>query len=257
MHRQPMVILCCLVALTGAARAQQTQPTQDEVASLIEEYDGRVTAWRESAAEFEALDWSKAPAAEYKPKFKALAEKYAGQPPALEALSWILGNLFAAPGDDQEALAGWAIERLARDHAADPKVEEVLGRTQYLGWIVDHKVLLALYDRVIAANKDKEAQSTATTLKALLIHEGPPGVEPGEKERKERTARALELLRKVVKEYAGTSGAQEAEGYVFELENLQIGMTAPDFAGKGVDEKEIKLSQFRGQVVVLDFWGFW
>ena len=84
----------------------------------------------------------------------------------------------------REALAGWAIERLARDHAADPKVEEVLGRTQYLGWIVDHKVLLALYDRVIAANKDKEAQSTATTLKALLIHEGPPGVEPGEKERK-------------------------------------------------------------------------
>ena len=34
-------------------------------------------------------------------------------------------------------------------------------------------------------------------------------------------------------------------------------MKAPDLVGKDVDGKEIRLSQFASQVVVLDFWGFW
>jgi len=32
---------------------------------------------------------------------------------------------------------------------------------------------------------------------------------------------------------------------------------APDIAGVDIDGKEFKLTDYRGKVVVLDFWGFW
>jgi len=37
----------------------------------------------------------------------------------------------------------------------------------------------------------------------------------------------------------------------------QVGQQAPEIIGEDVDGKEFKLSDYRGKVVVLDFWGFW
>ena len=36
-----------------------------------------------------------------------------------------------------------------------------------------------------------------------------------------------------------------------------VGQTAPEIKGKDLDGKPMKLSEFRGKVVVLDFWGHW
>jgi cytochrome oxidase Cu insertion factor (SCO1/SenC/PrrC family) len=36
-----------------------------------------------------------------------------------------------------------------------------------------------------------------------------------------------------------------------------IGKVAPDIEGVDVDGKKFKLSDYRGKVVVLDFWGDW
>lgn len=37
----------------------------------------------------------------------------------------------------------------------------------------------------------------------------------------------------------------------------KVGEQAPEIIGEDVDGKEFKLSDYRGKVVVLDFWGFW
>ena len=37
----------------------------------------------------------------------------------------------------------------------------------------------------------------------------------------------------------------------------QIGNIAPDINGKDLEEKEFKLSDYRGKVVMLDFWAGW
>jgi len=42
-----------------------------------------------------------------------------------------------------------------------------------------------------------------------------------------------------------------------ESPNLAIGKVAPEIEGKDVDGKKFKLSDYRGKVVVLDFWGDW
>jgi cytochrome oxidase Cu insertion factor (SCO1/SenC/PrrC family) len=39
--------------------------------------------------------------------------------------------------------------------------------------------------------------------------------------------------------------------------SLAIGKVAPEIEGEDVDGKRFKLSDYRGKVVVLDFWGDW
>ena len=57
--------------------------------------------------------------------------------------------------------------------------------------------------------------------------------------------------------WPGRTLADAAKGDLFELRNLAIGRTAPDIAGVDADGVAFKLSDYRGKVVVLDFWGFW
>jgi hypothetical protein len=38
---------------------------------------------------------------------------------------------------------------------------------------------------------------------------------------------------------------------------IQVGMTAPEIEGEDIDGKKFKLSDYRGKVVLLDFWGNW
>ena len=51
--------------------------------------------------------------------------------------------------------------------------------------------------------------------------------------------------------------AQVAEGHLDEMHNLTEGKPAPEIDGKDIDGKSMKLSDFRGKVVVLVFWGSW
>jgi peroxiredoxin len=50
---------------------------------------------------------------------------------------------------------------------------------------------------------------------------------------------------------------EAAEKELFVIRNLSIGKTAPDIEGEDLDGKKFKLSDYRGKVVVLDFWAGW
>ena len=69
------------------------------------------------------------------------------------------------------------------------------------------------------------------------------------------------LYKSVINDYGdlpygrGTLG-EVAEKQLFML-NLQIGKVAPDIEGTDLDEVDFKLSDYRGKVVVIDFWGDW
>ena len=39
--------------------------------------------------------------------------------------------------------------------------------------------------------------------------------------------------------------------------NIRAGKAAPEIKGPDLDGKEFKLSDYKGKVVLLDFWGHW
>ena len=67
----------------------------------------------------------------------------------------------------------------------------------------------------------------------------------------------------MTKKYAdvqGTRGGklgEEAENNLFEMRHLSVGKKAPEIAGEDIDGKKFKLSDYKGKVVMLDFWGNW
>jgi cytochrome oxidase Cu insertion factor (SCO1/SenC/PrrC family) len=53
----------------------------------------------------------------------------------------------------------------------------------------------------------------------------------------------------------GTVG-DKAKVELFEIRHLCVGKEAPEIEGEDQDGKPFKLSDFRGKVVLLDFWSF-
>ena len=76
-----------------------------------------------------------------------------------------------------------------------------------------------------------------------------------------RVAREVEaLFEKAGKEYGevkipydGTV-AQKVKAELFEFRNLLVGKEAPDIEGVNQDGRRFKLSDYKGRVVLLDFW---
>ena len=57
--------------------------------------------------------------------------------------------------------------------------------------------------------------------------------------------------------FVGGKVGETAKRSLFELQHLSIGKVAPDIVGEDIDGTPMKLSDYRGKVVVLDFWGDW
>jgi TolA-binding protein len=67
--------------------------------------------------------------------------------------------------------------------------------------------------------------------------------------------RARKAFQAVVTEYPGTEYAEAAEGNLREIEFLNLGQPAPEFARTTLTGDPISLAGLKGKVVVLKFWG--
>src|SRR5262249_15995035 len=65
--------------------------------------------------------------------------------------------------------------------------------------------------------------------------------------------KAAETYGNVKHPYGGTIG-EKARSELFEIRNLVVGKTPPDIEGVDQDGRAFKLSDYRGRVVLLDFW---
>ncbi len=83
------------------------------------------------------------------------------------------------------------------------------------------------------------------------------------REGEESEKRCIELLETIQAKYAdvdlgrGQKLGDRVVRMLFAIQNFKVGKTAPDIIGKDIDDVEFKLSDYRGKVVVLDFWGDW
>src|SRR6185369_16961063 len=78
----------------------------------------------------------------------------------------------------------------------------------------------------------------------------------------DKAAEAEKVFEEVVAKYGEVKGgrgtlADAAKGQLHEIRDLAVGKVAPEIEGEDVEGHKFKLSEYRGKVVVLDFWGDW
>ncbi len=242
-----MISLLLCLALQDDVAAEVDKLQKDYQAAVSEYYKPYRDAKTEEDVKKIKLDPSKAPLKEYLPKFKDVAERAKGTDAGLSALLWIVQN----GASEDKKIASEAVDTILTSHIESPKLEALasaLGSGLWsLGAPKCEKTLRTLAEK----SPHKQVQAAAKMRLAVQLQQSISGY--GD----EQKAEARKLFTEVEKGFADTRYAKEAKGYLYELEHLQVGMEAPDFDAKDLDGKAFKLSEYRGKVVVVDFWGFW
>jgi hypothetical protein len=179
-------------------------------------------------------------------RFKAGADKYAGKEGATGFLAWLAKN---APKEESRAAVAALFER----HLQSPTMEDVLDSTPAFQRHHTPDEMKALLEKAIDGSKKPLAKAQAMVALAGLLAPA-RSRNPVSDEDKQR---AEELKREALTLAPDTPLAWRIEGPQFEKDNLAIGMKAPDIKGEDLDGVSFKLSDYRGKVVVLDFWGDW
>jgi hypothetical protein len=231
----------------------------DTYDSISEQYQKAMQEWYTSAGD-SGPDMSNHPVKDYIPKFKKLADTDEDSEGAIRSLVWLMqnSNYLKYSGDSAGAqeLSKWATDQLKQRLPKSKHAGKVLPELTWAVMSMDLNEAVALYEDMLAQKLDDETRAQAMfNLGFALCSDFVQ--RPADRSREDDAKRAEKLFRTIVKDFKDTKAAEQAEPYIFELEHLQVGMTAPDIVGKDIDGKEIKLSSFRGQVVIVDFWGFW
>jgi hypothetical protein len=255
------------------------------VQALIKQYETAMTTFRKlyEAAKTEEAQEKLEPllpdARPYADLLVGIAEKNPHDPAAVEALIWAF----------QQNRSAKAKAILLLDHLLTPQIGPLcLALRHELGNADATRALR----KVLAHNPSKEAQAQAalalalwdkanaalarklqkTDGKALAKWEDGLGKEAVRSlknadaaDMEKETEALLERIRKD-KAYAATT-IDYGEGRIklgdlagrelFEIRHLQPGKPAPEIVGEDIDGQPMALSDFRGKVVLLDFWGFW
>jgi hypothetical protein len=203
---------------------------------------------------------------------------------AVEALSWIIGGGLGWLGAGTEIEA--ALDLLRKDYITSDKLQ----RMCFYAYIYDSaSIKPELFLRaVLKKNPHREVQARACYFLGVILRShaaegkkwreirGSAEAKVWEAELKadvmdrikasdpDKSLKGAErLFEQVISEYGDVKTTNErtmadlAKSTLFEMQHLVVGKTAPEIEGEDIDGKRFKLSDYRGKVVVLDFWGNW
>jgi len=200
------------------------------------------------------------------PRLWKIAEANAGKPDEAKALVWIVSR--RAMGDDLAK----ALKRLGAKHAKSDAIEQALPGLAY----TTHPQAEKFLRRVFKQNPKKELKGKAAfylakhlanlagEVRSAKAVESPEGEQArlAKLDPKKVESRAAKMYERVMKQYAdiearrGTLGAH-AKNSLFAMRNLGIGKVAPEIEGEDIFGEKFKLSDYRGKIILLDFWGHW
>lgn len=210
--------------------------------ALLVEYRRERKAWVEelmaAAPERQAEIVGRIPDLAFWPRFRALAD--AG---ATGAWEWLAGHArdsgqpvvdacrqaFEAAGTNKAVVVAACRSLESCQESEREAASEVLGGALATVSDEDSQTLVALTMGILMSRSSDEA----------------------------KRAEGRELLRTLAAEHQGTDVGKRADSEVFRQEHLSPGALAPDFEGKTIDGAPLKLSEQRGKIVLVDFFGFW
>ena len=200
--------------------------------------------------------------ASYVDKAFALVEENPKDEAALKAIQFVISNGRGKPVSE-------ATKLLTAHHVENPKIADMvvaLGR----GASPD---TVSFLKAVLARNPDRDAKGRAAYSLAQGLADKIENAKTDEAATK-LEAEAVAMLKRIGDEFAdvhlmklpanakaeprllGKLAAKDAKG-IANIKNLRPGKPAPEIVGPDMDEKTFKLSDYKGKVVLIDFWGHW
>ena len=181
------------------------------------------------------------PESTYRPVLEDLVEL--GSP---GASLWFLTSTWPQSDEDRQRLRA-CLERFSSSKPSPDKIEDLAWS---LAGLVRNVGAEAVESAVAALSPGLEAELQCRLACAL----GEGMCETGEEDLR---VRGLEALRAAIERWPEAKAVERAKGKVFRYENLVVGKPVPDFETVDPDGNAFKLSDYRGKVTVIDFWGFW
>lgn len=210
-------------------------------------------------------------------RFLSIVEDHPSAPAAVDALAWVCANVRSGVHHDH------ALKQLLDQHVESEKLAAVCQRLQFsqsthaeaflravlqknshnevkaqacfgLAKYLKRQAATISYLTADAANKARYEQFYGKEYVERLAARNVEELSAEIETLFERVTSVEEFAS--IKSYRGTL-ANAAERELFEIRHLAIGQVAPEIDGEDIGNVRFKLSDYRGKVVVLDFWGHW
>lgn len=250
-----------LTAQTDEASAPKTaaERAQARLEALEKETEEVVAKWRADAKKAREDAEKSAAAGEpiaaismtppLKPlvaKFAAAAKEFEGTEHAPQFLVWVVQN--GLQFDKKAAFA--AFDTLAAHHADAPEIAGIVRMLPFLTRMVGQDKVDAFRTKIEASNKD----SNVLGWIAFGKHEATiqSAAQDSDEYKNAKQALLAAADKATDKRLVST-----IRGAIDERETFVIGKVAPDIVGIDLDGVEFKLSDYKGKVIFLDFWGDW
>lgn len=286
----PAVAMTPLLSAGGTARDQASDPApksarEQRVEAIVSEHSAAMEAYYDQfrAAKTDEerqriAETAKGPdAAPFVQGMRALLDEDASDQAAFDALLWLLRERTA----EGEMAAN--LELLEKHHFARADMSQAILSLQY----ANDPTGTALLDRLAkhSPHRNVRGQATMAQAEALrdLLQRIAEVAGASEAERAQLAqyysedqlaqlakldpaatqADAVKLYESVIRDYADVPATRRgvlgdaAKATLNEMQNLVVGKLAPDIEGEDIAAVPFKLSDYRGKVVMLDFWGHW
>lgn len=234
---------------TGPPRVVD-RPDAVTYASLVSQYDEAVLQWKKAVsqetdrAKKRALRKQK-PAVEFYPKFAEFADRGEGR-----ALIWMMERCKDAGQKSRESkeTRSRLAARLVKEHVNDECFADALPVIFKNKSSIGIEGLEALSNQIFDTCESKVTKAQTMSHLAGVFSRSKKG---GHMDKGEALYKRLET------EFSEDVLSQALSGQRFRDMFLRVGKVAPDFDAETADGEAFKLSDYRGKVTLIDFWGFW
>jgi hypothetical protein len=286
-----MLLLALVPALQSQDKAGKPATPAEQYKAILADYERAVADFRKALSSAKTPQEQQKVFEEKQPekkreafaaRFLKLAETNPKDPVAVDALLWVATN---APSIDSapESPHAKALTMLARDHVRSDKLRPLVegmsfsldeGSQKFLRSVAEKnpsreiqgKASLALAEQ--AENRFQIAQEFKDNPDRAKVYEPILGKKTVDELVKADLGKlnqeAQTRFERLAKDYGDLSARQNStmkELAHIKLDALRdpvtVGKAVPEIEGEDIDGKKFKLSDYRGKVVLLDFWGNW
>jgi hypothetical protein len=171
---------------------------------------------------------------------------------ALTAKLWLLRDCWWERQEGtMEASADKCLEDILAHHAGSKQLWKIAD-SAFL-WTGERRI--AVLERLL--NESPHGEVKAAALLALGTAELRGKDEASRKKGRERMEALARDHAKMPSKYTTYGELADAMLHPHAAADLKPGKPAPEIEGKDLDGKSLRLSDFKGKVVLLDFWGDW